>query len=261
MISAWLILKYIAYMLVLLSPSKSLDISRTVSSSDYSEPFFEAEANDLVKELRTYSEDYIQDMMQISKNLASLNYERYQDWDHPDVEQGAALAIFTGEAYSGLDAWTMDAEELAYAQDHLRILSGLYGVLRPMDIIKQYRLEMGRKMKTGTLYNYWGEKITEQLNREAEIAKGPIINLASNEYFKSVKPKMLEKELITPVFKEKKGDKYKTIAVYAKKARGMMTRYIIDNQIESVDELLKFDKEGYRFNSGESKGNTLVFTR
>lgn len=248
-------------MLILLSPSKSLDLSRSISSIDCSDPVFEAEANVLAKELKSYSRDDIQDMMQISEKLADLNYERYQTWDNPDVEQRRALAIFTGDAYTGLDAWSMGEEQIAYAQDHLRILSGLYGVLRPLDIIKGYRLEMGRKLKGGSLYSYWGDKITELINKDAAVANGPIVNLASNEYFKSVNVKLLDKELITPVFMEKKGDKYKTIGIYAKKARGMMSRFIIDNQIDSVDELLKFDLDGYSFNREESKGNNLVFTR
>lgn len=248
-------------MLIILSPSKSLDLSRSIRIIDYSEPVFEAEANALAKELRSYSRDDIQEMMQISEKLADLNYERYQTWDNPDVEQRRALAIFTGDAYAGLDAWSMGEEQLAYAQNHLRILSGLYGVLRPLDIIKAYRLEMGRKLKGGSLYSYWGDKITELINKDATIANGPIINLASNEYFKSVNVKLLNKELVTPVFKEKKGDKYKTIGIYAKKARGMMSRFIIDNRIDSVDELLKFDLDGYCFNSNESAGNVLVFSR
>jgi cytoplasmic iron level regulating protein YaaA (DUF328/UPF0246 family) len=228
---------------------------------DYSEPCFETEANALAKELKSYSKEDIQEMMKISEKLADLNYERYNTWDNSDVEQRRALAIFTGDAYTGLDAWSMREDEIAYAQDHLRILSGLYGVLRPLDIMKAYRLEMGRKLKSGSLYSYWGNKITEQLNKDASVANGPIVNLASNEYFKSVNVKLLDKELITPVFKEKKGDKYRTIGIYAKKARGMMTRFIIENRIEAVDDLLKFDMEGYHYNSNESEGNNLVFTR
>ena len=248
-------------MLILLSPSKSLDLSRSIGSIDCSEPVFEAEADVLAKELRSYSRDDIQEMMQISEKLADLNYERYQAWDNADVEQRRALAIFTGDAYTGLDAWSMGEEQIAYAQDHLRILSGIYGVLRPLDIIKPYRLEMGRRLKSGSLYSYWGDKITELINKDAAIANGPVVNLASSEYFKSVNIGLLDKELVTPVFKEKKGDKYKTIGIYAKKARGMMSRFIIDNRIESVDELLKFDLDGYCFNSGESEGNVLVITR
>ncbi len=248
-------------MLIILSPSKSLDLSRNIKTIDCSEPVFETDANNLVKELRSYSLEYIQEMMHISEKLADLNYNRYQYWDHPDIEQGRALAVFTGDAYMGLDAWSLSEKDIVYAQDHLRILSGLYGVLRPLDIIKPYRLEMGRNMKSGSLYNFWGDKITEQLNREAEIAKGPIVNLASNEYFKSVNVKLLNQELITPVFKEKKGDKFKTIAIYAKKARGLMTRYIIENSIETVEDLLKFNMDGYRFNKEESKDNILAFTR
>ncbi len=236
-------------------------MSRNIKTMDSSEPVFETDANNLVKELISYSREDIQEMMNISEKLADLNYNRYQNWDHPDIEQGRALAIFTGDAYMGLDAWSLSEKDIVYAQDHLRILSGLYGALRPLDIIKPYRLEMGRKMKSGALYSFWGAKITEQLNREVENAKGPVVNLASNEYFKSVNVKLLKQELITPVFKEKKGDKFKTISIYAKKARGLMTRYIIENRIESVDDLLKFNMEGYGFNCLESKGNTIVFTR
>lgn len=248
-------------MLILLSPSKSLDLSRSIKSIDYSEPVFKSEADALAKELKSYSREDIQEMMKISEKLADLNYERYQSWDDSDVEQRRALAIFTGDAYSGLDAWSMGEEQIAYAQDHLRILSGLYGLLRPLDIMKAYRLEMGRKLKGGSLYSYWGDKITDIINKGAAVANGPIVNLASNEYFKSVNVKLLDKELVTPVFKEKKGDKYKTIGIYAKKARGMMSRFIIDNKIESVDDLLKFNMEGYCYNSEESEGNNLVFTR
>jgi len=199
--------------------------------------------------------------------LGSLNFGRYQDWQPSFTTDNAkqALLAFKGDVYTGLQAEEMSEDDLQWAQNHLRILSGLYGLLRPLDLMQPYRLEMGTKFANAggkNLYEFWGEKITEGLN--AELAKQPtpvLINLASNEYFKAVKPKVLNAEIITPVFKDWKNDKYKIISFFAKKARGLMSQYIIKNRIEDAEQIKQFALAGYQYNEAMSSAKEWVFTR
>ena len=203
--------------------------------------------------------------MSISDTLGKLNYERNQNWHLPFTEDNAKQAVyaFTGEVYRGLDATTLPAHVLDDLQDKLRILSGQYGLLKPFDLIQPYRLEMGTKLKVGrkeNLYQFWDSSITDALNDEMEEGE-LLINLASNEYFKAVKAKQLKGKVITPVFKDLKNGKLMTIAVFAKNARGLMVRYIIENGCETVDDLKGFDLNGYAFDSNLSSETQLVFTR
>jgi len=205
--------------------------------------------------------------MKLSLKLAELNFDRYETWKPKCTEKNAKQSIlaFQGDVYQGLDAASLSAAELKFAQQHLRILSGLYGILRPLDLMQPYRLEMGTKLKTtrgNNLYDFWGSTITEGLNKQLKKLKtDTLINLASNEYFKSVKPKELDAEIITPAFKEFKNGDYKMIGIYAKRARGLMSRYIIQNKLTNPEDLKDFHEEGYKFNSKLSKGNNWVFTR
>ncbi|MGB2375655.1 MAG: peroxide stress protein YaaA, partial [Porticoccaceae bacterium] len=206
-------------------------------------------------------------LMGLSDKLGALNYERFQEWQLPFSTDNAKQAIlaFKGDVYQGLDAENMSSEELNWAQDNLRILSGLYGLLRPLDLMQPYRLEMGTKFannRGANLYQFWGDIITKQLNKLlAASPKSALINLASNEYFKSVQPKDLEAEIITPVFMDQKGDKYKIISFFAKRARGLMSAFIIKNKITDPQQLKTFDVDGYRFNAAMSEGNKWVFCR
>ncbi len=203
--------------------------------------------------------------MHISDALATLNYERNQAWSLPFDDSNARPAMFTfaGDVYRGLDAFTMNDEEIEFAQDYLRILSGLYGLLKPLDLMQAYRLEMGTKMPVGVkknLYEFWKQKITKQLNEE--LAEYDIlINLASNEYFKAIDTKALKATVITPVFKEFKNGQYKTIGTFAKPARGMMSRHLIDTKGTTVDDIKAFNQEGYGFSEELSSETELVFTR
>jgi len=205
--------------------------------------------------------------MKVSVKIADLNFDRYESWDKTFTTSNAkqtALA-FKGDVYTGLDAESFNAKDFKFAQQHLRVLSGLYGLLRPLDLMQPYRLEMGTKLKTGhakNLYEFWGSTITEGLNTQLKKIKSEIlINLASNEYFKSIKPKELNAEIITPAFKEFKNGDYKMIGIYAKKARGMLSRYIIKHQLSNAEDIKTFDEEDYTFNKRLSQGNTWVFTR
>ena len=205
--------------------------------------------------------------MGLSDKLGALNYERYQAWQRPFSPENAkqALLAFKGDVYQGLDAESMDAEDLAWAQNNLRILSGLYGLLRPLDLMQPYRLEMGTKFanqRGGDLYAFWGDLITRKINQHLEGSKEPVLlNLASNEYFKSVHPEKINAPIITPVFMDKKDDKYKIISFFAKKARGLMSAYIIKNRITDVERIKDFDSAGYSYNPAMSEGNKWVFTR
>jgi cytoplasmic iron level regulating protein YaaA (DUF328/UPF0246 family) len=205
--------------------------------------------------------------MGLSDNLGALNYERFQAWDRPFTEDNAKPAIlaFKGDVYKGLDADSMTEKQLEWAQGHLRILSGLYGLLRPMDLMQPYRLEMGTKFanqRGKDLYQFWGNIITDEINSLLSNAKSPVLlNLASNEYFKSVQQKNIAGRIVTPVFMDKKGDKYKIISFYAKKARGLMSAFIIKNKITAVDGIKKFNVDGYSFNSAMTDGDSWVFIR
>lgn len=254
-------------MLTVISPAKTLDYETPAKSKQFTVPDFLDDSEKLIKVLKSYKADDIAKFMSVSDKIANLNVERFISWNKNFTPENAKQAVlaFKGDVYSGLDAETMSANDFKFAQKHLRILSGLYGVLRPMDLMQPYRLEMGKKLETkqgANLYQFWGEQITNALNKQLKAVKSDIlINLASNEYFKSVKPKLLNAEIITPAFKEYKNGDYKMISFYAKKARGLLSRYIIDNRITAVKDIKDFDLEGYKFSGKHSTDNTWTFTR
>lgn len=254
-------------MLTIISPAKKLDYSQLSEARAYTQPLLLEHSEQLLNDLRLLSPNDICSLMGLSDKLGALNYERFQEWQLPFSTDNAKQAIlaFKGDVYQGLDAENMSSEELNWAQDNLRILSGLYGLLRPLDLMQPYRLEMGTKFannRGANLYQFWGDIITKQLNKLlAASPKSALINLASNEYFKSVQPKDLEAEIITPVFMDQKGDKYKIISFFAKRARGLMSAFIIKNKITDPQKLKTFDVDGYRFNAAMSEGNKWVFCR
>lgn len=249
-------------MMIVLSPSKSMDME-PVGLAESTQPAFLDRSELLVAKLRKLSTPELMDFMEISETLADLNHRRFKEWKPPFTTKNArqALLAFTGDVYEGLDAGSLKNRDIQYAQKHLRILSGLYGLLRPLDLIQPYRLEMGRPLKTRgakNLYAFWRDTITDALNAE----KGDVlVNLASQEYFKAIDTGRLEKEIVSPVFKDEKNGKLKIISFYAKKARGTMARYLIENRIADRDGLLGFSEDGYAYNPGLSKTNEPVFTR
>lgn len=253
-------------MLILISPAKNMSKSEREFQT-ISQPTFQANANELVGQLQQLPKTKLQELMKISNDLATLNNERYLNWQNQPQEEAIkqALLYFQGMVFVGIDANTLSDKDLQTAQNQLRILSGLYGLLRPLDGIQAYRLEMGTPWQTASfknLYEYWDNTITHKINETvAELGHKFIVNLASNEYFKSVKKKELDVPVITPTFKDNRGKGYQTIAVYAKKARGLMTRFIIQNQITNPDDLQAFDSEGYFYNHELSKTYKPVFTR
>ena len=252
-------------MLIVLSPAKSLDLDTPTPVADHTLPEFTKRAEQLIGVLRDLSPGQVGDLMHISDQLATLNVARYASWtlDHADGYQ-AAMA-FNGDVYAGLDARSLQPGAIAFAQRHLRILSGLYGLLRPLDLIHPYRLEMGTKLATPAgkdLYAFWGETITQALNAELAATKSAaLVNLASEEYFKSVKPKLLAVPVVTPVFEDWKNGKYKIISFYAKRARGMMARFAIENGITDPEALKAFDVDGYAFVPAESNERSWLFRR
>lgn len=255
-------------MLILISPAKKLDYETTAQTDTFTQPQFLEHSQELIDQLKQFAPHDVASLMHLSDKLALLNTERFDQWQQPFTADNAkqALLAFKGDVYEGMDASSLDQSGLDYAQDHLRILSGLYGVLRPLDLMQAYRLEMGTKLDNArgkNLYEFWGSLITDKLNTDlAESGNDLIVNLASNEYFKSVKKKDLNGRLITPAFKDWKNGQYKMISFYAKKARGMMTRYIIDNQVESYDGLLGFTSGGYAFDESLTKhADDPVFSR
>lgn len=258
-------------MIFVVSPAKALDYDTPPTVSSYSQPDFLDQAEELIDILREYSPAQVSELMKLSDKLAALNVARYQEWSRPFSPDNAKQAVlaFNGDVYEGLDAQSMSEDELAWAQDHLRILSGLYGLLRPLDLMQPYRLEMGTRLKSAkgdTLYKYWGDTLTQALaallavEREAD-GEGALVNLASNEYFKSVQARKLGARVVTPVFEDWKSGRYKIISFYAKRARGLMCRYAIRNRIDTVEALKGFDLEGYAFASDASDDDTLVFRR
>lgn len=252
-------------MLVVISPAKTLDFETPARTNIASTPKFLEDAQVLVERMRELAPADIAKLMKISDKLAVLNSTRYETWSLPFTPENAkqALLAFKGDVYTGLDAETLSPQQDDYAQQHLRILSGLYGLVKPLDLIQPYRLEMGTKLSNARgkdLYQFWGDKITDSLNNE--LAQNDVlINLASNEYFKSVQPKKLNARIITPVFKDTKNGVQKIISFYAKKARGLMVRYMIDNQIDNADALKDFNVAGYQFEASKSSANEWVFTR
>lgn len=254
-------------MLTIISPAKKLDYSQLSEDRAHTQPLLLEHSEQLLKDLRLLSPKDICSLMGLSDKLGALNYERFQEWQTPFSTDNAKQAIlaFKGDVYQGLDADNMNVDELNWAQDNLRILSGLYGLLRPLDLMQPYRLEMGTKFanqRGANLYQFWGDIITNQLNKLLSASpKSVLINLASNEYFKSVQAKNLNAEIITPVFMDQKGDKYKIISFFAKRARGLMSAFIIKNKITDAQQLKTFNVDGYSFNSAMSDGNKWVFCR
>ena len=258
--------------LILISPAKTLDFSTPAPIAQFTQPDFLADTARLVKQLKQLSASEVSSLMKISDKLGELNSDRFNSWqaDFDDANAKQALLAFQGDVYQGMQVDSFQPEDFEFAQEHLRILSGLYGVLRPLDLIQPYRLEMGTKLahaklqdlSANTLYEFWADKLTQVLNRQLEqLEQKVIINLASNEYFKAVKPKLLEAEIITPSFKDWKNGKYKIISFYAKKARGMMTSYIIKNRITDTEKLQNFAEAGYSYNPELSDRKNPTFTR
>ena len=254
-------------MLMVISPSKTLDFESRPVTANHSFPEFSDQSEILVTSLKKYSSDGLSELMGISPKLAELNRRRFADWSLPFLPENARPAVlaFKGDVYEGLQAETFSENEFQFAQAHLRVLSGLYGLLRPLDLIQPYRLEMGTRLPTKRgkgLYRFWGDRITDALNRALDAHSGKIlVNLASNEYFKAVNVKRLTARVVTPVFKDFKSGAYKVISFYAKKARGTMSRFVIRNRIEDVEGLKDFNAEGYGFDPGLSTPDRWVFSR
>ena len=252
-------------MKIVISPAKSLNFESQLPTKKYTEPKFLKQATSIQKTLKKKKPKQLMKLMDISEKLADLNWARNQVWETPFTSENARPAVyaFDGEVYNGLDAYTIPAEKINDLQDKLRIISGLYGLLKPLDLMQAYRLEMGTSIAIGTkknLYEFWKKTITKTLNDE--LKKDELfLNLASNEYFKAVDTKSLKAPVITPEFKDYKDGKLKMISFFAKKARGLMVRYIIDSNAKTIEDLKGFNYEGYAFDANLSKGNTLVFTR
>ena len=249
-------------MLIVVSPAKKLNMD-PINSVDVTEPIFKEDVKSLINIARDLSSNELKDLMGISPKLADLNKERFLNFGNQ--EKKAAGFAFAGDTYKGLDIEKLNENDLDWAQKHLRILSGLYGLLRPLDLIEPYRLEMGSKLKGdhgNTLYEFWDNKISQNLNKYArEIGTNVLVNCASNEYFNAIKPNTLELRVVTPVFMERKDGKEKIISFYAKNARGAMARFIIQNQITDVEEIKRFNLDGYNYEPEKSEQNKLVFTR
>lgn len=254
-------------MLMVISPAKTLDYTSPLATTEFTQPRFLEQSSQLIAVLRQLAPNELAELMKLSDKLAGLNVARFTEWQ-PDFNLDnarQAILAFKGDVYTGLDAQSLSAEDFDYAQQHLRILSGLYGVLRPLDLMQPYRLEMGTKLdnpKGKNLYEFWGEHLTQSLNQcLAEQKSKVLLNLASNEYFKAVKPKQLDGTLINVDFKDFKNDQYKIISFYAKKARGIMARYVIQHKIDSVEALKDFTEQGYYYSTEQSKPDHLVFLR
>jgi len=252
-------------MKLVLSPAKSLDFETELPTTKTTEGYFLSEAERLNKLLKKKSAKSLSKLMHISDNLGQLNYERNQDWELPFTKKNSRQAIyaFNGDVYRGLDAYTIDIKKLDKVEDTVRIISGLYGLLKPLDLVQPYRLEMGTKMPVGknkNLYEFWQKKVTEALNDELEDDE-LFLNLASNEYFKAIDKKALKVPVVNIAFKEFKNGKYKIIAIFAKLARGLMTRYIIDTDAKTIEDVKGFNLDGYGFSDTLSSENELVFTR
>jgi cytoplasmic iron level regulating protein YaaA (DUF328/UPF0246 family) len=254
-------------MLILLSPAKTLDMETPSSVATPSVPLFLEDSSKLVATLKRYPKTKLSRLMRISESLAELNAQRFAAW-HPDFDADNArpcIQAFRGDVYVGMDADTLTEHDLDFAQRHVRILSGLYGILRPLDLMQAYRLEMGTPLKTrrGTsLYAFWGERLTKHLNNELHSMMDPlVVNLASNEYFKSVHQHRLESPLCSPVFKDEKNGEYKVISFFAKRARGAMARHLVQSRATGLDAVLAFDGLGYRYDKRASSEGQPVFLR
>lgn len=258
-------------MLAVISPAKTLDFETPATTKKFTVPEFSTESAKLIKRLRQLAPQDIANLMGISSKLADLNYERYAQWQQPFEPDNAkqALLAFKGDVYLGLQAQDYSERDFTWAQKHLRILSGLHGVLRPLDLMQPYRLEMGTKLKVGSgrkqtanLYEYWGAAVTDTLNATLAAGKSPVLlNLASQEYFSVLQPDALQARIVTPTFLDLKNGKYKFLSFYAKKARGSMASYMIKNRIKSLSKMQAFDVDGYRYCADRSTDNDWVFLR
>ncbi|TDD75495.1 peroxide stress protein YaaA [Flavobacterium caseinilyticum] len=252
-------------MKIVISPAKSLNFEKQLPTQLHTEPLFLKEARQVQKILKEKNPAELSDLMSISDKLADLNWKRNQDWKTPFTATNARPAVYTfdGDVYIGLDAYSIPLKKIEALQDRLRILSGLYGLLKPLDLIQAYRLEMGTKLPIGeskNLHEFWSPIITNALNKELEEDE-LFVNLASNEYFSAIDVNALKVPVITPEFKDYKNGKLKIISFFAKKARGMMVRYIIDTNAQTIEDLKGFNYDGYHFDANLSEGNHLVFTR
>ncbi|MBL7001113.1 MAG: peroxide stress protein YaaA [Gammaproteobacteria bacterium] len=254
-------------MLIVVSPAKTLDYESALPTEEFSRPAHLKQSQLLINRLRDFSALDLSELMHISTKIAELNVERNHRWKTPFNLKNSRQAMFAfkGDVYTGLDAYGMSEQNIQFAQQHLRILSGLYGLLRPLDLMQPYRLEMGSRLETSAaknLYLFWDMQITDAINKQLKaIQAETLINLASNEYFKAIKPAKIKAQIITPAFKDFKNGEYKMIGFFAKKARGLMTRYIIDHELTLAEDIKGFDSEGYQFNPAMSEGNNWVFTR
>ena len=254
-------------MLALISPAKTLDYESALPTDSYTLPRLLDQSQQLIDLSRKLSASDIAKLMTVSEKIANLNVERFRDWDSDFSFANARQAIFAfkGDVYTGLDSYSLSQDDLAFAQNHLRSLSGLYGLLRPLDLMMPYRLEMGIRLKNArgnNLYDFWEDRITNLINQDLEQAGSNIlVNIASDEYYKSVKESKIQAEIIKPVFLDQKNGKYKVISFYAKKARGLMARYIIQNKLEKLDDLKTFNTDGYHFDAESSLKGELVFKR
>ncbi len=253
-------------MLMVVSPAKKLDYDSDLPTDQYTQPRFLEDARELIDQLKELEPHEVSNLMGLSEQLGELNAQRYQEWHTPFTPENARPAVlsFHGDVYQGMQPHKFSEKDFDFAQQHLRILSGLYGVLRPLDLMQPYRLEMGTKLETTRgkdLYAFWREQVTESLNSELAADDGVLLNLASNEYFKAIDKKKLNARVITPQFKDWKNGQYKMISFYAKKARGMMAAYVIRNHLTDPEDVKGFDTDGYTFNEELSKGDDWVFTR
>lgn len=252
-------------MLIVLSPAKSLDLETPPTTKLHTQPSFLDHSEQLITRLREFSPTELGELMDLSDNLSALNVARYASWTKDTSEARQAVMTFNGDVYDGLDARTLKPAQLDYAQSRIRILSGLYGMLRPLDLIHPHRLEMGTRLTTPrgkNLYDFWGDTIAQALNKTAgEQGAETLVNLASEEYFKSVKPKALDLPVITPLFEDWKNGKYKIISFYAKRARGLMARYAAVKGITDPQKLKKFDVDGYSYVPDASDEKIWLFRR
>ena len=252
-------------MKLVISPAKSLDFIRSLPTESNSNACFLKEAENLNNILREKSPKELSELMSISPSLAELNYQRNNSWQLPFDSSNSRQAIyaFNGDVYRGIDAYSIEENKIDFLQDTVRIISGLYGLLKPLDLIQPYRLEMGTKIPVGAsknLYEFWRRKLTDSINQE--LSEGEIfLNLASMEYIKAIDTKVLKSKMITANFKQLKDGNYKTIAIFSKRARGLMTRYIVDNNINSMEGIKGFNSDGYLFTESLSSDNELIFTR
>ena len=254
-------------MLIIISPAKTLDFETAPITKVHTQPEFLKESRQLVSQLKELTPAEVSSLMKISDKLGVLNFLRFNEWKTPFTLNNAkqALLAFKGDVYTGINADSFSRRDLKFAQKHIRILSGLYGILKPLDLIQAYRLEMGSKFrnrKGNDLYEFWESKLTDQINQDIKASKSKyLINLASNEYFKSLQADAINAEIIVPVFKDYKNGKYKIITFYAKKARGLMSAYIIKNRLKNPEDIKAFNVDGYKFCKSASNSTNWVFQR